>query len=300
MRDGAYCDRIEDRWGNHIAISYETATYHEAYIDDTDPFGNVVAQLIPAALSEVRADGTVLRTVELVTERPAPVGTQTRPKRITDVVFKDPAGTEFLRYELSYAAYDYAQRLELQSYLGFSSSTPDEAKHTDWVYFLDGIAVQNTDWAYAFNYWTCADDGTAVGDEDPVCPAGTPEADKLVLDTTAYDPYGRWAGLRRGVLRRLQLPTGGVITYDYDLYVYDHHSVEVHIPSDPEQCDIDGLACSLPFSEACAPAVNRNLGISKREVHDGAQILSRTTYHMGGGGQLNLPVRRRRSSMARV
>ncbi len=298
QRDGTYCTTMEDRWGNRIEISYHTTWWHEAYNDATETEAlSVVRQLIPASITEYRTDSTPLRHVQIELEHPANHPTwpdRTRPWRVSHVTFKHWDGgswAQFLRYNLGYLSYeDSLPRLQLAQYYPWVGV--DQADHTDWVYLLESLAVEGENLEYGFRYWTCAD-GADVECEPPGQPA-VPAEDTFSSDLLDLQ------GMQLGTLRRLELPTGGGVTYDYGLWVKEHHTQDTtRHPEPPFQhaCEVmSSVFCQSPGEPPdppdCDLKYSYSLGVASRAVSDrGGAPLELKEYGNHSSGNLNLRVR---------
>ncbi len=146
---------------------------------------------------------------------------------VSTIVFKDSAGAEQLRYELSYER-NRSLRIKAQILLSENqacSTHPDYRLFTDPFSYLDGIHLHTAsgidlDWDFG------------VFQEQPD-PPGEPDGE---LDT---EPKGR--------IRSLTLPTGAITEYEYDQWVFFYQGLGRQLPNAPG-----------PFLHdvgACAPAV---------------------------------------------
>ncbi|MCP4898667.1 MAG: RHS repeat-associated core domain-containing protein [bacterium] len=288
---GTYCTKIEDRWGNHIDITYASETYNASHD------GKVIPQLIPDTIEEIRADGTYLRKVEFIREQPnSTLASLKRPFRITAVRFYEAepnSNTIFLTYQLNYLSYNNndsnLDRLQLMSYYDeyWHSSEFDWANNpvarrkTDWVYLLAGVRISGANLLdpirYGFRYNTCATDNGEERDDHVECTTNIDVEDVFTCDVPYQCRNGN-LGAKIGVLRQAELPTGAVIEFDYETWMFNHHHQEQDIDTGGNvQYAIHGrwneggnIAC--PGCNGGVPPVDepplvKSLGVNRRIVY---------------------------------
>ncbi len=270
-RDGFYCRKMTDKWGNSLEFEYSLGadcttdcTYLER-VTDTER-----RQLIPKKITEVRADGSLGRWVDLLIER----GGTNRPYRITAVEFHDSesAPTLFLRYSFTY---HYIDRVHLPDYTGYDLyDYYDSEAFTETTYFLDRVQADGLGIAYDMGYYLCGHPEHFGGTCDFRYLGGTliPEDEAFHLDGIGFAKRHQV-----GTLREVTLPTGGRIEYDYAGYKFQHLAR-------PESGPCPSPACSMPDGEdpPCIDISSHgSLGVASRAVYDGTELLEWTEYNQG-------------------
>ncbi|MFV1988885.1 MAG: hypothetical protein ACC682_16555, partial [Gemmatimonadota bacterium] len=302
VRDGWYLTKLENRWGKRVTVSYQRHDYEDRYS------GRPLEQLIPWVIREYLDDNVVGRTVVFdldgFTSWPKPARIRAIRFLEGDTGVGDPS-SYFLRYELRYNA--VVDRLQIMGTTGSWSPTlhgpinaPTEGwespAYTDTTYLLEELVISETmteqapeNISYGFRYWTCV--VPVPGGEPP-----WPDQPPCLENTSPDDKFQWWSGdisltnqEHKGLLRRLELPSGGAVVYDYDRYNFGHHS---YAGNAAQTCDIDGCGCDImkfqcgwpadhqaPSENDCGPINSTSLGVSQREVFDiDGTSLELTTY----------------------